>query len=199
MGTIRWHVWVLVLGSLSALSLVACEGEPTRFTADQSENTAIRTQTPSFTPTPTPAMFSSPLPTPVVTPSPLPTPVVTPSPLPTPVVTPSPLPTPVVTPSPLPTPVITPSPSPTPTPLVKSNDVDRSVLVAFYNATNGTNWSINTGWLSDEPIGEWRGVVTDNSGRVIELNIINNGLRGELPLIWGVSLISKGWTSAETS
>ena len=34
----------------------------------------------------------------------------------------------------------------------------RGVLVAIYNATGGANWTNNTNWLSDRPIGEWYGV-----------------------------------------
>jgi hypothetical protein len=39
----------------------------------------------------------------------------------------------------------------------------------------------NENWLSDAPIGEWNGVTTDGSGRVIELSFFGNQLRGEIP------------------
>ena len=38
---------------------------------------------------------------------------------------------------------------------VKAIASDRAALVALYNATDGPNWTDNTNWLSDEPLGEW--------------------------------------------
>ncbi len=58
---------------------------------------------------------------------------------------------------------------------------DRDVLVALYNATNGPNWTNNTNWLTDEPIGEWHGVTTDEDRRVTTLNLRVNGLSGRMP------------------
>ena len=58
---------------------------------------------------------------------------------------------------------------------------DRAALVALYNATNGDNWTNNTNWLSDRPIGEWHGVTTNANGRVTELRFSRNQLSGELP------------------
>ena len=58
---------------------------------------------------------------------------------------------------------------------------DRAALVALYNATNGANWQNRTNWLSEEPLGEWYGVVTNESGRVRELGLEDNGLAGTLP------------------
>ena len=58
---------------------------------------------------------------------------------------------------------------------------DRQALVAFYDATEGRTWEFNTNWLSDAPLSEWYGVVTDHTGRVTELSLRENGLRGVLP------------------
>ena len=58
---------------------------------------------------------------------------------------------------------------------------DRAALVAFYNATGGANWTFNTNWLSNEPLSEWRGVTTNDDGRVTELDLRNNQLTGEIP------------------
>ena len=60
---------------------------------------------------------------------------------------------------------------------------DRDALVALYNATDGPNWRIsrNLNWLSDKPLGEWRGVHTDGNGRVTGLNLHDNQLSGEIP------------------
>ena len=62
-----------------------------------------------------------------------------------------------------------------------SVESDRTALVALYNATNGANWRNRTNWLSEEPIGGWYGVVTNDSGRVRELHLGDNGLTGTLP------------------
>ena len=58
---------------------------------------------------------------------------------------------------------------------------DRAALVALYEATNGPNWVYNDNWLTDAPLGEWHGVSTDASGRVQGLNLLQNGLTGEIP------------------
>lgn len=38
---------------------------------------------------------------------------------------------------------------------------DREVLIAFYKATGGDNWTDNTNWCSDKPLSEWYGVTTE--------------------------------------
>ena len=44
------------------------------------------------------------------------------------------------------------------------------------------NWRKNNdNWLSDAPIGEWYGVVTNDDGRVIALVLSTNNLSGEIP------------------
>ena len=67
---------------------------------------------------------------------------------------------------------------------------DRAALVALYNATDGPNWVDNTKWLTDAPLGEWYGVETDFSGRVVRLDLsgrveegvlIPHGLSGTIP------------------
>ena len=59
--------------------------------------------------------------------------------------------------------------------------LDREVLEIFYRSTGGDNWDDNTNWLSARPIGEWHGVTVDAAGRVTELWLSWNGLRGEMP------------------
>ena len=66
-------------------------------------------------------------------------------------------------------------------PLQASIETDREALVALYNAADGPNWSSNTNWLSEEPIGEWAFVYTDDSGRVLWLYLDGNQLSGEIP------------------
>ena len=73
-------------------------------------------------------------------------------------------------------------PEPTAPPAVSVfAETDREALVALYNATNGENWEYSKNWLSDAPIGEWYGVVTNDDGRVTALVLNFNGLSGEIP------------------
>ena len=51
---------------------------------------------------------------------------------------------------------------------------NRAALVALYNATGGASW------LTDTPLGDWHGV-TIVDGRVTELHLGGNGLRGDIP------------------
>ncbi len=59
--------------------------------------------------------------------------------------------------------------------------LDRAALVALYEATDGPNWRDNSNWLTDAPIGVWRGVYIHRDGRVGELSLINNDLSGPIP------------------
>ena len=58
---------------------------------------------------------------------------------------------------------------------------DRATLVALYSATDGPNWQYNTNWLTDAPLGEWYGVNTDATGRVVQLHLEDNALTGPIP------------------
>ena len=60
---------------------------------------------------------------------------------------------------------------------------DREILVLFYEAMDGDYWknSKRVNWLSDAPLGEWKGVTTDEEGRVIKLRVDSAGLSGPLP------------------
>ena len=71
-------------------------------------------------------------------------------------------------------------------------DLERVALVAFYEATDGPNWIDSGNWLTDAPLGEWYGVETDASGRVVGLDLggmwdneagqpIIHGLTGVIP------------------
>ena len=60
--------------------------------------------------------------------------------------------------------------------------MDRDILVALYNATDGPNWSRRDGWLDDGvPLDRWYGVETDKSGRVLGLELAGNHLAGSIP------------------
>ncbi len=58
---------------------------------------------------------------------------------------------------------------------------DRDVLVALYEATNGSDWGDNDDWLSDLAINTWHGVKTDAEGYVTSLYLSHNKLTGPLP------------------
>ena len=58
---------------------------------------------------------------------------------------------------------------------------DPEVLAALYYATNGPNWTNSNGWLTNQPLAAWQGVTADSKGRVIELDLSENGLRGQIP------------------
>ena len=58
---------------------------------------------------------------------------------------------------------------------------DRAVLTALYHVTGGATWTNSENWLSNAPLADWYGVTTAPDGRVIELNLSQNHLRGELP------------------
>ena len=62
---------------------------------------------------------------------------------------------------------------------------DRLALEAFYDATNGSSWTTNTNWKTTEALSAWYGVTTDGNGRVTELVLDYNQLRGEIPASLG--------------
>ena len=65
-----------------------------------------------------------------------------------------------------------------------SAEQDRAALVALYNATDGPNWRRSDNWLSDEPLGQWRGVSTVRWGgenRVWRIVLSRNNLSGSIP------------------
>ncbi len=62
-------------------------------------------------------------------------------------------------------------------PCVQS-DID--ALTAFYNATNGANWTNNDNWLSNNPVYTWHGVKMEGN-RVSEISFISsNNLNGQI-------------------
>ena len=53
--------------------------------------------------------------------------------------------------------------------------------MALYNSTDGANWTNNTNWLSNAPLGDWHGVTVNDNGRVIDLSLSGNQLSGSVP------------------
>ena len=62
-----------------------------------------------------------------------------------------------------------------------SGSPDREALTALYNALDGSNWTRSDNWGTTAPLDQWYGVVVDGSGRVIELRLPENQLRGPIP------------------
>ena len=60
------------------------------------------------------------------------------------------------------------------------NPTDSMILVDLYHALDGDNWTNNEGWLTNRPINEWYGVISDN-GEVINLHLQANNLKGGIP------------------
>ena len=58
---------------------------------------------------------------------------------------------------------------------------DREILEILYDATDGPGWTDSDNWLTDAPLGDWHGVYTDASGRVVTLWLYGNGLSGSIP------------------
>ena len=61
---------------------------------------------------------------------------------------------------------------------------DRDILMAFYEATGGDNWTRNDNWGSDRPLSEWYGVTTEmiapatKAGEPVE-RVVELNMRGE--------------------
>ena len=67
--------------------------------------------------------------------------------------------------------------------LVSSARSDRDALIAFYNATDGPNWTRNDNWLTAAPIDDWYGVHLVWSGTTVEgLWLSGNNLGGAIPI-----------------
>ena len=65
------------------------------------------------------------------------------------------------------------------------NAADLAVLESFYASAGGNTWDLNDGWLNGTFPGRWHGIETDFMGRVVELDLSNNGLAGEVSRLLG--------------
>ena len=68
---------------------------------------------------------------------------------------------------------------------VPDPDPERAALKALYRSAGGPGWTNRDGWLSDRPVGQWHGVETDATGRVIAVRLRENNLTGTLPAALG--------------
>ena len=60
-------------------------------------------------------------------------------------------------------------------------DPDRETLIVLFDAMDGRDWHANSGWLTENPIGDWHGVSVDDEGRVTSLLLNGNNLNGTIP------------------
>ena len=58
---------------------------------------------------------------------------------------------------------------------------EREILKVLYDGTDGPNWTSSDNWLTDMPLGDWYGVRTNASGRVVRLALASNNLAGLIP------------------
>ena len=56
---------------------------------------------------------------------------------------------------------------------------DLEALTAFYRAADGDNWDNHTNWCTNQPLASWYGLKVDADGRVTEINLADNGLKGD--------------------
>ncbi|CBJ28475.1 Hypothetical leucine rich repeat protein (Partial), partial [Ectocarpus siliculosus] len=60
---------------------------------------------------------------------------------------------------------------------------DRAALVALFRSTGGTLWKHNAYWDTDAKLSQWYGVYVNQDGRVKELRLSRNNLKGILILL----------------
>ena len=63
----------------------------------------------------------------------------------------------------------------------KCEDLERSALIALYNAADGGSWTGRRNWLTASPVSNWHGVTTNDLGQITGLVLQDNSLDGTLP------------------
>ncbi|CAM9847245.1 unnamed protein product, partial [Ectocarpus sp. 12 AP-2014] len=79
--------------------------------------------------------------------------------------------------------VVTPTPQTEVPPPMASPD--RDALVALFHATGGDSWTRKSNWCTSAKLGTWEGVKVNQQGRVVELDLSDNNLRGAIPVELG--------------
>lgn len=64
---------------------------------------------------------------------------------------------------------------------VSDPGLDREILVDFYNKLDGPGWINVANWLTEAPLNEWSGILTDEEGRVTTLSLNAVNMRGVIP------------------
>jgi Leucine-rich repeat (LRR) protein len=72
-----------------------------------------------------------------------------------------------------------------------ANQQDSLAMVDLYNNTNGSQWLINTNWLSSYPLSSWYGI-TLLRGKITTLEVTGNNMEGSIPQSIG-NLINADW------
>ncbi|CAN0377589.1 unnamed protein product, partial [Laminaria digitata] len=70
---------------------------------------------------------------------------------------------------------------------------DRDALVALYNATDGANWKESTNWNKGANLSLWHGIKANDQGRVVELHLPSNNLRGILRFLPTLEYLGSCW------
>ena len=65
---------------------------------------------------------------------------------------------------------------------------EESELVRIYNDTNGSSWTHNDNWCSDQLLSDWYGVEVNSEYRVTRLSLSDNNLKGDFSIRNFVSL-----------
>lgn len=69
---------------------------------------------------------------------------------------------------------------------VGQHEVDKAVLEALYQGTNGESWRTKTNWLVDPNVCTWHGISCDSEGYVQIINLKFNTLQGIIPAELGL-------------
>lgn len=57
---------------------------------------------------------------------------------------------------------------------------EKRILSDFYDNTNGTNWLVQTNWLSGEPVCSWYGILCDANNHIKEIKLDTNMIVGSV-------------------
>ena len=68
---------------------------------------------------------------------------------------------------------------------ISCNAEDVFELTLLFELVGGSDWTRSDGWLGDFVVEEWHGVTADSLGRVLGLDLSDNGLSGWLPSTLG--------------
>lgn len=67
---------------------------------------------------------------------------------------------------------------------------DREVLVALFLSTGGTSWERNDNWNTTAELSTWYGIKVDGQGRVVQLRLGGNNLRGTFAVFLERTILS---------